>query len=65
MLENTRYLLKTAKKLTVSYFGGSITEMKGWRGMTESWMREAFPERGLQTSTRQSAAQAPLGVIPL
>lgn len=44
MLENTRYLLKTAKKLTVSYFGGSITEMKGWRGMTESWMREAFPE---------------------
>ena len=52
MLENTIYKLKTDKKLTVGYFGGSITEGAGasdpsltsWRGATFKWLCESYPD---------------------
>lgn len=52
MFENTLYKLKKCKKLTVAYFGGSITEGSGasnedrlcFRALTTSWLRERYPE---------------------
>ena len=52
MLENTRYKLKTEKRLTVGYFGGSITEGAGasdpsrtsWRGATFDWLKASYPD---------------------
>lgn len=52
MLENTLYKLTQDKKLTVGYFGGSITEGAGssdpektsWRALNTAWLREQFPE---------------------
>ncbi len=50
MLENTLYLLKNRKPLTVAYFGGSITEGAGastydncWAAKTTAWLRKAYP----------------------
>ncbi len=36
--------LKAGKPVTVAYFGGSITEMNGWRNMTTDWLRKANPK---------------------
>ncbi len=51
MLQNTGYLLTQQKKLTIGYFGGSITEGAGassgalcYRGRTTAWFREKYPE---------------------
>ena len=51
MLNNTLYRLQHDKKLTVGYFGGSITEGAGaskpefcWRSLTTAWFRETFPD---------------------
>lgn len=52
MLNNTYYKLKTAKKLNVAYFGGSVTmgtgstdqDTKSWRAMTTKWLKEQFPD---------------------
>lgn len=52
MLENTLYKLQHDKKLTVGYFGGSITEGAGssdpektcWRARNTIWLREHFPD---------------------
>ena len=51
MLENTLYCLTKRQKLTVAYFGGSITEGAGatdykysWAGRTTAWLRERFPD---------------------
>ena len=51
MLENVLYKLKNNKKITVGYFGGSITEGAHasdqtklcWRALTTTWLRESFP----------------------
>lgn len=51
MLENTLYKLKNDKKLTIGYYGGSITEGAGassdatcWRGRTTTWFKENYPD---------------------
>ncbi len=49
-LLNTLYALQTNKKLTVGYFGGSVTAGTGasdakttsWRGITNSWLKRYF-----------------------
>ena len=56
MLENTLYRLKHDKKLTVGYFGGSITEGAGaskrefcWRELTAAWLRAQYPDCVINT----------------
>lgn len=52
MLKNTYSKLVSGEKLTVAYFGGSITEgagstdkkTKGWRSHTTNWLRATYPE---------------------
>lgn len=51
MLNNTIYKLKKDKKLTIGYFGGSITEGAGasdpskcWRSLTTEWLRNTYPD---------------------
>lgn len=52
MLQNSLYKLKCEKKLTIGYFGGSITEGAGasdasktsWRGATFNWFAENYPD---------------------
>lgn len=51
MLNNTVYKLRNNKKLTVGFFGGSITEGAGasdpskcWRSLTMQWLREKYPD---------------------
>ena len=52
MLENTLYKLKNKNKLTLGFFGGSITEGAGasdtektsWRGAVTDWFRERYPD---------------------
>ncbi len=50
MLKNTYYQLKTAKKLNVAYFGGSVTDGYGsstkensWRSLTTKWLKSQYP----------------------
>ncbi|WP_168120906.1 SGNH/GDSL hydrolase family protein [Paenibacillus sp. HB172176] len=51
-LYNTFRVLHERRKLTVGYFGGSITEGSGasdpakssWRALTTSWFRRSYPE---------------------
>ena len=47
MLSNTGYKLIHEKKLTIGFFGGSITEAKGqnsYRERLNTWFRESYPE---------------------
>lgn len=52
MLNNTIYRLKKEKKLSIGYFGGSITEGAGatswdhtsWRGLINKHMKEIYPD---------------------
>lgn len=51
MLKNTLYRLMRDKRLTVGYFGGSITEGAGasgesrcWRALTTAWFRARYPD---------------------
>ncbi len=60
MLENTKYKLTKTDKLTVAYFGGSITEGAGasdyahcWAGLTTKWLGEKYPNceiKGIQAA---------------
>ena len=56
MLENTLYKLRHAGRLTIGYFGGSITagagascEDKSWRGLSAGWFRDNFPDTEITT----------------
>ncbi len=61
MFENTLYKLVREKKLTVGYFGGSITEGEGasdasrtsWQALHRAWMTEHYP--GAELSFIQGA----------
>ena len=52
MLENTIYKLKHDKKLTIGYFGASLSEGSGasdmsktsWRALTTEWFRREYPD---------------------
>lgn len=51
MLNNTKYRLAKDKRLTIGYFGGSITEGAGaskpancWRSLITEWFRSKYPE---------------------
>ena len=51
MLKNTLYRLTRNKKLTIGYFGGSITEGAGasdpskpWRALMTAWFRKQYPD---------------------
>lgn len=51
-LANIRYKLAVEKKLTVGYFGASITQGAGasntgvtcWRALTSTWLKQRFPQ---------------------
>jgi len=50
MLSNTLYRLTREKKLTIAYFGGSITENgqeKGWCRLTTKWFEKKFPDANI------------------
>ncbi len=42
-LNNLAYSVKTQKEATVVFFGGSITNMKGWRGMVCKYLSDTYP----------------------
>ncbi len=48
MLDNTFLKLKNDKKLTIGYFGGSITEAhndgNSYRNLVTKWFRESYPD---------------------
>lgn len=56
MLENTLYKLKNESRLTLGFFGGSITEGAGasdaektsWRGAVTDWFRERYPDHEMR-----------------
>ena len=43
-LSNSISKMMRGEKVTVAFFGGSITEMKGWRNLVEDDLRAQFPE---------------------
>lgn len=63
MFEHTLQCLTQQKELTLSYFGGSITEGAGasdgektsWRALTTRWMKEQYPKASI------SAVQGAIG----
>ncbi len=71
MLQNTYYQLKTAKKLNVAYFGGSVTsgfsydsnydaESSSWRALTTKWLKSQYPAA---TITETNAAIGGTGTL--
>lgn len=67
-LLNTLYKLNNDKKLTVAYFGGSVTSGTGssnsnvysWRAVTRDWLKERFPQASV---TEVNAAIGGTGAI--
>lgn len=43
-LDNINYRIKTEKKATVAFFGGSITNMVGWRDMVCKYLSATYPD---------------------
>lgn len=42
-LDNVRYHIKTDKKATITFLGGSITNMEGWRSKVCDYLTAAYP----------------------
>lgn len=42
-LDNIRYHIKTGKKATITFMGGSITNMEGWRGKVCDYLTTTYP----------------------
>ena len=42
-LDNVRYHIKTDKRATVTFLGGSITNMEGWRTKVCDYLTAAYP----------------------
>lgn len=42
-LDNTRYHIQPGKKATVTFLGGSITNMEGWRGKVCNYLAATYP----------------------
>jgi sialidase-1 len=42
-LDNVRYHIKTGKKATITFLGGSITNMEGWRGKVCDYLAATYP----------------------
>jgi len=42
-LDNTLYHIKTGKTATVTFLGGSITNMEGWRSRVCTYLKAAYP----------------------
>ncbi len=47
-LPNTLFKLKHGNKVTIAYFGGSITAAEGWRVLTFDWFKKTYPRANLQ-----------------
>lgn len=47
-LDNSLYAMTVNKKATVAFFGGSITEMKGWKDMVKEGLARRFPDTDFQ-----------------
>lgn len=43
-LDNVTYRIKTEKNTTVAFFGGSITNMVGWRDMVCKYLSNTYPD---------------------
>ncbi|MBR5174851.1 MAG: prolyl oligopeptidase family serine peptidase [Bacteroidales bacterium] len=43
-LDNSLEAMTVRKKATVAFFGGSITEMNGWKDMVKDDLRQRFPD---------------------
>ncbi|MDR6570093.1 SGNH/GDSL hydrolase family protein [Chitinophaga ginsengisegetis] len=42
-LDNVRYHIKADRKATITFMGGSITNMEGWRGKVCDYLTAAYP----------------------
>ncbi len=60
-LSNSMYQMSVRKKATVAFFGGSITEMRGWKDMVMEDLKQRFPETEFTFIT---AGIASLGSTP-
>ena len=47
-LVNTIAKLKKGEKVTIGFFGGSISEQDGWRPRTVEWLRAQYPEAEIE-----------------
>lgn len=57
---------RAGKPVTVAYFGGSITEMKGWRNLTTDWLRAAYPKAAItEVAASIGGTGSDLGVFRL
>lgn len=36
--------IRAGKEVAVAYFGGSITEMEGWRTLSFEWLQKEYPQ---------------------
>ena len=43
-LDNSLYAMTVRKEATVAFFGGSITEMTGWKDMVKDDLKQRFPD---------------------
>ena len=57
---------RAGKPVTVAYFGGSITEMEGWRNLTTDWLRAAYPKAAItEVAASIGGTGSALGVFRL
>jgi hypothetical protein len=47
-LKNTVYRIKSEKKLTIAFLGGSITNMAGWRDKVSRFLSDTYPNVGFE-----------------
>ncbi|SDJ89154.1 sialidase-1 [Catalinimonas alkaloidigena] len=60
-LENTHYRLATGQAVFVTFLGGSITHMDGWRTHVEEYLKATYPET---TFHFRNAGVPSLGSLP-
>ena len=60
-LSNSVSKMLRGEKVTVAFFGGSITEMRGWKNLVEDDLREQFPQADFEFV---EAGIASLGTTP-
>jgi lysophospholipase L1-like esterase len=57
---------KAGEKLTVAYFGGSITAANGWRPQTTAWLRQHYPKASfMEVDAAIGGTGSDLGVFRL
>lgn len=61
---NVMEKIRAGKEITVAYFGGSITEMDGWRRLSLEWLRTRYPSvKFREVNAAIGGTGSPLGVF--